>query len=71
MAGEWSTRFEIRRTPMLQSINEQWVLRARDGAASADPADWPPYDVEAVAIAAARHNKFYWVYATRRSSRGG
>jgi len=61
--GRWSTRFEIRRTPALEALDETWSMRGLLGER---------YDIEAVDAAAARGDIKWWIYAERKgASRAG
>ena len=58
--GNWSTRWEVRRTAALRSLSESWTIT--DDQKNT-------YDIEAIDIAASRGDRYWWVYATRRVSR--
>ena len=58
-SGNWSTRFEIRRTPKLDRLNSDWDLADTFGR---------DYDIEAVDEVGNRRTHF-WIYAIRRDIR--
>ena len=60
-AGQWQTRFEIRLTPSLEAISEEWGLVDRDKL---------EYDIEGVSFAPYwGGRKFMYLYAIRTTSR--
>lgn len=60
-AGIWQVRFEIRATPSLQSVSEDWVLVDQYGI---------EHDLESVSFAPYwGGRKFLWLYAIRTKTR--
>lgn len=61
-AGQWQTRFEIRATPSLMNINEDWKLKDTFGY---------DYNLESVSFAPYwGGRRFIWLYAIRITIRG-